>query len=69
MWDNSLEVLNPYEAIKTNIEKGVYNKENLNFWKKIFRISYSHNVFGIYKEIYLFNKKIYCNLVCRYIYK
>jgi hypothetical protein len=57
-----------YEAIKTNIENGVYNKENLNFWKKIFRISYSDNVFGIYKEIYLFNKRVYCNLICRYKY-
>lgn len=57
-----------YEAIKVNIENGVYSKENLNFRKKVFRISYSHNTFGIYKEVYLFNKRIYCNLVCRYIY-
>ena len=68
MWSKSVEVFNPYEAIKADIESGVYSKENLNFWKKIFRVSYSHNCFGIYKEIYLFNKKVYCNLVCRYIY-
>ena len=68
MWSKTVEVLNPYEAIKTDIENGVYSKENLNFWKKIFRISYSHNGIGIYKEIYLFNKRIYRNLVCRYIY-
>ena len=68
MWSKSVEVLNPYEAIKADIENGVYSKENLNFWKKIFRVSYSHNGFGIYKEIYLFNKKVYCNLVCRYMY-
>ena len=36
MWDRFLEDLNPYEAIKANIEKGVYNEENLNFWKKVF---------------------------------
>ena len=69
MWSKSVEVLNPYEAIKADIEKGVYSKENLTFWKKIFRVSYSHTFFGIYKEIYLFNKKVYCNLVCRYIYE
>lgn len=57
-----------YEAIKADIEKGVYDEKNLNFWKKIFRISYMHNGLGIYKEIYLFNKMIYCNLVCRYVY-
>ena len=57
-----------YKAIKANIESGVYNKENLNFWKKVFRISYTHNLIGIYKEVYLFNKKVYCNLVCRYSY-
>lgn len=57
-----------YAVIKANIENGVYDNENLGFWKKIFRISYTHNVFGIYKEIYLFNKKVYCNLVCRYMY-
>lgn len=68
MWSKSLEVLNPYEAIKVNIENGVYSKEKLNFWKKIFRVSYSHNGIGIYKEIYLFNKKVYCNLVCRYVH-
>ena len=68
MWSKTLEIFNPYEAIKAGIESGKYDKENLSFWKKIFRISYSHNGFGIYKEIYLFNKKIYCNLVCRYIY-
>jgi hypothetical protein len=68
MWSRSLEVFNPYEAIKAGIESGKYDKENLSFWKKIFRISYAHNGFGIYKEFYLFNKKIYCNLVCRYIY-
>ena len=69
MWSKSIEVFNPYEAIKADIEKGVYDDGNLSFWKKIFRISYTHNGFGIYKEIYLFNKKIYCNLVCRYIYE
>lgn len=57
MWSKSIELLNPYEAIKADIEKGVYDEKNLNFWKKVFRISYCHNVFGIYKEIYLFNKK------------
>lgn len=57
-----------YKAIKADIENGVYSTENLNFWKKIFRISYVHNGIGIYKEIYLLNKKIYCNLVCRYIF-
>ena len=69
MWSRSLEILNPYESIKTDIERGVYSKENLNFWKKIFRISYVHNGIGIYKEVYLFNKKVYCYLVCRYTYK
>ena len=69
MWSKSIEVLNPYEAIKANIENRVYDKQNLNFWKKICRISYAHNVIGIYKEIYLFNKRVYCNLICRYIYK
>lgn len=69
MWTEGIEVLNPYEAIKENMDKGVYNEENLSFWKKIFRISYTDNLVGIYKEIYLFNKKVYCNLVCRYIYK
>lgn len=67
MWSESIEVLNPYEAIKADIENGVYDKKTLNFWKKIFRISYVHNLIGIYKEIYLFNKKVYCNLVCIYI--
>ena len=57
-----------YGKIKADIEKGVYDDKNLNFWKKIFRISYTHNLIGIYKEIYLFNKKVYCNLVCRYMY-
>ena len=69
MWEKSVETLNPYEAIKEAIDKGVYNEKKLSIWKRIFRISYKDNVFGIYKEIYLFNKKIYCNLVCRYIYK
>lgn len=69
MWSESIKTLNPYEAIKANIDKGLYNEKNLNFWKRIFRISYTDNAFGIYKEIYLFNKKVYCNLVCRYIYK
>ena len=69
MRSKTLEVFNPYEAIKTGIENGVYDKENLTFWEKIFRISYAHNGFGIYKKIYLFNKKVYCNLVCRYIYE
>lgn len=69
MWSKSIEFLNPYEAIKADIERGVYDEESLSFWKKVFRISYAHNGLGIYKEIYLFNKKIYCNLVCRYIYK
>ena len=69
MWSKLVEVMNPYESIKAYIENGVYSKENLNFWKKIFRVAYVHNVIGIYKEIYLFNKKIYCNLVCRYIYE
>lgn len=68
MWSDSIKILNPYEAIKAGIEKGVCNEESLSFWKKIFRISYTDNVFGIYKEIYLFNKKVCCNLVCRYIY-
>ena len=67
MWSKSVEILNPYEAIKADIENGVYSKENLSFWKKIFRISYMHTGIGIYKEIYLFNKRIYRNLVCRYI--
>jgi hypothetical protein len=58
-----------YEAIDADIEKGVYDEKNLNFWKKIFRISYMRTGFGIYKEIYLFNKMIYCNLVCRYVYR
>lgn len=26
-----------YEAIKADIENGVYDKENLNFWKKDFQ--------------------------------
>lgn len=69
MWNETVEVLNPYEAIKEGIEKGVYNEENLNFREKIFRTSYTHNAFGIYKEIYLFNKKVSCNLVCRYVYE
>ena len=69
MWSKFVEIANPYEAIKVDIENDVYDGKNLNFWKKIFRVSYAHNVFGIYKEIYLFNKKIYCNLVCRYIYE
>lgn len=69
MWSKSVEIMNPYEAIKADIENGVYSKENLTFWKKIFRISYSHTLFGIYKEIYLFNKMVYCHLVCRYIYE
>jgi hypothetical protein len=69
MWSKTLEVLDPYEAIKEDIEKGVYDEENLSFWKKVFRISYTHNPFGIYKEMYLFNKKIYCKLVCRYVYE
>ena len=68
MWSPSIETLNPYEAIKADIEKGAYDEKNLNFWKKVFRISYHDNVFGIYKEIYLFNKRVYCNLVCRYIH-
>lgn len=69
MWSLSMKTLNPYEAIKANIDKGVYGEEKLSFWKKIFRISYTDNWIGIYKEIYLFNRKIYCNLVCRYTYK
>lgn len=69
MWSESIETLNPYEAIREAIKNDVYDEKNLNFWKKVFRISYTHNLFGIYKEVYLFNKKIYCNLVCRYIYK
>ena len=68
MWSQSVETFNPYEAIKADIENGMYSKENLTFWKNIFRISYAHNGIGIYKEIYLFNKKVYCNLVCRYVY-
>ena len=68
MWSKLVEVMNPYEAIKIDIDNGVYDEKNLSFWKKIFRTSYTHNTFGIYKEIYLFNKKVYCNLVCRYIY-
>ena len=58
-----------YEAIRTDIKNGVYDEKNLNCLKKVFRISYHDTVIGIYKEIYLFNKKIYCNLVCRYIYE
>ena len=58
-----------YKEIKACIENGVYDPDNLGFWKKIFRISYSDNWFGIYKEVYVFNKRIYCNLVCRYVYK
>jgi hypothetical protein len=69
MWSRTLEIFNPYEAIKAGIENGVYDKENLTFWEKIFRISYAHNGFGIYKEVYLFNKRVYCSLVCRYIYQ
>lgn len=69
MWEKSVEVLNPYEAIKASIDEGKYAEENLSFWKKIFRVSYKDNAFGIYKEIYLFNKKVYCRLVCRYIYQ
>lgn len=69
MWSRSLEIFNPYEAIKAGIESGKYGKENLTFWEKIFRISYAHNGFGIYKEVYLFNKRVCCNLVCRYIYE
>ena len=68
MWSKSIRDMHYYEAIRENIKKGVYNEENLSFWKKIFRISYTHNPIGIYKEIYLFNKKVYCNLVCRYTY-
>lgn len=68
MWHLFMQDVN-YEEVKAHIDEGVYNKENLSFWQKIFRISYTDNVFGIYKEIYLFNKQIYCNLVCRYIYK
>ena len=69
MWNKTVEVLNPYEAIREAIRQGEYNEKNLTFWKKVFRISYADNVFGIYKEIYVFNKKVYCNLVCRYIYE
>lgn len=55
--------------IQQDIQHGMYNEENLNFWKKkIFRIIYTDCLLGIYKEIYLFNKRIYCNLVCRYTY-
>lgn len=68
MWSKSVESLNPYEAIKTDIQNGVYRSGNLSLWKRIFRVSYSHNLFGIYKEIYLFNKRVYCNLICRYSY-
>lgn len=66
MWSKSVELLNPYEAIKADIENGAYKVENLSLWKRVFRVSYSHNLFGIYKEIYLFNKKVYCRLICRY---
>ena len=69
MWSKSVELLNPYEAIKADIENGAYKVENLSLWKRIFRISYSNNLFGIYKEIYLFNKMVYCRLVCRYSYE
>lgn len=69
MWSKSVELLNPYEAIKADIENGAYKVENLSLWKRIFRISYSDNLFGIYKEIYLFNKRVYCRLVCRYLYE
>ena len=69
MWSKTLEVLDPYEAIKEGIEKGVYTEKKLSLCKKIFRTSYTHNAFGIYKEMYLFNKKIYCKLVCRYVYE
>lgn len=31
MWSKSVETFNPYEAIKVDIENGVYSKENLNF--------------------------------------
>ena len=57
-----------YAQIKRNIEKGVYDKDKMNFLKKIFRIIYTQNGIGIYKEIFLFNKRIYCNLVCKYVY-
>ena len=69
MWHLFMNDVINYEEIKAHINEGVYNKENLSFWKKIFRVSYTDNVFGIYKEIYLLNKRVYCNLVCRYIYK
>lgn len=58
-----------HRTIQANIRNGKYNNENLNFWKKIFRISYVENALGIYKEIYLFNRQIYCNLLCRYVYE
>lgn len=69
MWSKSVELLNQYEAIKADIENGAYKVENLSLWKRIFRISYSDNLSGIYKEIYLFNKRVYCRLVCRYSYE
>ena len=63
MWTKSLEVLNPYEAIKED------NDKKLSFWEKIYRVSYTYNLFGIYKEIYLFNKKVHTVLIFRYIYE
>ena len=62
MWSKLCEVMNPYEAIEDNNKK-------LNFWEKIFRISYTNNAFGVYQEIYLFNKKVSCKLICIYVYK
>ena len=57
-----------YEMIQQNILNGVYAEENLTFWEKIFRVSYHHNMFGIYRDIYVFNKRVHCRLVCRYSY-
>ena len=67
MWTKSLETLNPYEALRREIIEN--NDEELSFWDKIYRVSYTHNAFGIYQETYLFNKKIHTVLICRYIYE
>ena len=67
MWTKSLEVLNPYEALRREAIEN--NDKKLSFCDKIYRVSYTHNIFGIYQETYLFNKKVHTVLICRYIYE
>ena len=56
-------------ASKYIIEAIENDDEKLSFWDKIYRVSYTHNIFGIYQETYLFNKKVHTVLICRYIYE